>query len=155
MATMLDIARLAAALEAGEAAPCDLQDREAILALTGWALEVAAQGRYDEAEGLLADLALADPHDPGLALHLGKVRAARGAHHSAVEAFDEALSRNVRAGGGARFEMQVRLLRARSRAVIGEADEASVDLVLAAAGPDPRAARTASSIRLRLRRAGA
>lgn len=153
MAT-LDIARLAAALEAGEAAPCDLQDAGAIEALKGWALEVAEEGRYDEAEGLLADLALADPASAELAMHLGVVRAQGGAHAAAIEAYEDALERHVRRGGGARFEMQVRLLRARSRAALGETEEAALDLLLAAAGPDPATARTASSIRRQLRRAG-
>lgn len=110
------------------------------------ALGLAEAGRSEEAEGLLARLALVEADSPLLPLLLGTVRAAAGRHEAAVAAYDEALERHVRAGGHARFEVEVRLLKGRALLALARDDEAEVELLLAAVGPDLAVARGAQAL---------
>lgn len=110
------------------------------------ALGLAEAGRLAEAANQLTALGLVDAHSPMLPCLLGTVRAEQGAYGAAIAAFDEALERHVRAGGHARFEGEVRLLRARALISLGRREDAQVDLMLAAATPDAAVRRGAQAL---------
>lgn len=110
------------------------------------ALGLAEAGRLDDAESMLTQLALVEADSAILPMLLGTIRAERGEYLAAAAAFDEALDRNVRSGGHARFEAEVRLLRARALMAVGRKEDAQVDLLLAAVGPDVEVARGAQAL---------
>lgn len=102
-------------------------------ALADHALGLAEGGQVEAAEALMGELCQQDRRDPLFALLLGTLRAQLGDHAGAVKAYDEALARHVRRGGKARFEAEVRSLRARALTLCGREAEARLDLLLAAA----------------------
>lgn len=108
--------------------------------------EATDVARLDDAKPVLTTRALEDPDDAVAPLLLGLVHAEQGSYGAAALAYDEALERHVRIGGHARFEGQLRLLRGRARMALGRADDARVDLLLAAIGPDPEVARAAQAL---------
>lgn len=110
------------------------------------ALGLAEAGRLSDAETLLTQLALVESESPLLPMLLGTVRAEQGAFEAAAAAYDEALERHVRSAGHARFENEVRLLRARALMAMGRRDDAQVDLLLAAVGSDREVARGAQAL---------
>lgn len=110
------------------------------------ALGLAEAGRLAEAEALLTELALVEAQSPLLPCLLGSVRAERGRYEAAILAYDEALERHVRAGGHARFEGELRLLRGRAQLALGRRDDAQVDLLLAAAGTTGSVAKGAQAL---------
>ncbi len=110
------------------------------------ALGLAEAGRLEEAEALLTQLALVEAQSPLLPMLLGTVRAEQGAFEAAAAAYDEALERHVRSAGHARFENEVRLLRARAHMAMGQREEAQVDLLLASVGPDAEISRGAQAL---------
>lgn len=103
-------------------------------------------GRAAEAQRLLRQLALADDQSPTLTFLLGSAHAHHGDYGAAVSAYDEALERNVRTGGRARFEVEVRWARAHALLGQGRVAEAQTDLLLAAVGPDTGIASQAQAL---------
>lgn len=115
------------------------------------ALGLAEAGRLAEAEAQLARVTLVEGDSPLLPLLLGTIRAELGAHAAALAAYDEALTRHVESGGHARFEAEVRLLRGRALLALGHREDAELELLLAAAGPDAAVARGAQALLTTLR----
>lgn len=120
--------------------------RSSEAALADHALGLAEAGQLADAEALMAQLSEESSEDPLFPLLLGTLRAKLGDHVGAVVAYDESLERHVLHGGKARFEGELRLLRARSLILCGREREAQVDLFLAAASPDTNVARGAQAI---------
>ena len=99
------------------------------------ATQLIAQGSYDEAATLLADLCDLAPGTASAPCMLGELLLTRGDSRGAARAYSEALDR-ARKAGTRRVEQLARLGRARARTALGQLDDARIDYAKAAQGAD-------------------
>ncbi|MBI2376125.1 MAG: hypothetical protein HYV07_19185 [Deltaproteobacteria bacterium] len=111
--------------------------------LLAQAIGLVALGHLDSAEPLLAGLARASATNPRPSFVLAALRAKRGAHLEALEAYAQALLAAAQLGDEP-TRQHVLFCRAQSLVAVGDRAHAVLDLIEASKGPDPNVCQDAN-----------